>query len=70
MGVYEGRGQLAKAVKDLTQKWHETKMSWTDQQAEEFEKRYIQQFEGDLRQAVTAMEHMASVLNQVYRDCE
>ena len=70
MGVYEGRGQLAKAIKDLTQRWGETKMSWTDQKSEEFEKRYVQQFEADLRQAVTAMEHMATVLNQVHRECE
>jgi hypothetical protein len=70
MGVYEGRGQLAKAMKDLTQRWGETKMSWTDQKAEEFERRYVQQIEADLRQAVTAMEHMATVLHQVRRDCE
>jgi hypothetical protein len=70
MGVYEGRGQLAKALKDLTLKWSETKMSWTDQQSEEFEKRYIIPMQADLRQAVTAMEHIASVLNQVHHDCE
>jgi hypothetical protein len=70
MGVYEGRGQLAKAIKDLSLRWGETKMSWTDHQAEEFERRYIQQITADLRQAVTAMEHIASVLNQVYHDCE
>lgn len=70
MGLYEGRGQLAKAMKDLAQRWGETKMSWTDQQAAEFERRYVQQFEADLRQAVTAMEHMATVLNQVHRECE
>ena len=70
MGVYEGRGQLAKAIKDLTQRWGETKMLWTDQKSEEFERRYIHTIEADLRQAVTAMEHIASVLNQVHRDCE
>jgi hypothetical protein len=70
MGVYEGRGQLAKGIKELNQKWGETKMAWTDSKAEEFEKRYIQQIEADLRQAVTAMEHMAGVLNQCRHECE
>lgn len=70
MGVYEGRGQLAKALKDLTLRWNETKMSWTDQKSEEFEKRYIQPMEADLRQAASAMEHIAGILNMVHRDCE
>lgn len=70
MGVYEGRGQLSKALKDLMQKWHEAKLSWTDEQAEDLEKRYLQPLEADLRSAVTAMEHMSTVLHQVHRACE
>ena len=31
MGVYEGRGQLAKAIKSLMQQWAETRSSWSDE---------------------------------------
>ena len=28
MGVYEGRGQLSKSIKELLLRWNETRMSW------------------------------------------
>jgi hypothetical protein len=70
MGVFEGRGQLAKAVKDLQQKWSATKASWNDPMSEEFERRYLDPLESDVRSAVTAMEHMSAVLHQVHRAVE
>jgi hypothetical protein len=70
MGVYEGRGQLAKAVKELQQKWSQTRMSWNDNVAEEFEKRYLEPIEADLRSATTAMEHMSAVLHSIRRAVE
>ena len=70
MGVFESRGQLAKAVKDLQQKWAEAKGSWNDPVSEEFEKRYLDPLNADVRSAVTAMEHMSAVLHQVHRAVE
>lgn len=70
MGVYEGRGQLAKAIKTLTMRWQETRMSWDDQLARRFEERFLKPLEMDLRSAVGAMEHMATMLHQIHRDCE
>ena len=42
MGVYEGRGQLAKGMKELMAAWMETKSSWKDQNAERFGKIAVQ----------------------------
>jgi hypothetical protein len=70
MGVYEGRGQLHKALKELMLRWHETKLSWTDVMAEQFEKEQVLPLESDMKTAVSAMDHMANVLHQVRRDCE
>jgi hypothetical protein len=69
MGVYEGRGQLARALKDLNLRWMETKSTWQDATSDAFEKEHLLTLEMDLRQAVTAMEHMAQILGQVKRDC-
>ena len=69
MGVHEGRGQLHKALKELMGRWVETKHSWSDVMAEQFEKEQVLPIEGDMKTAVTAMDHMSTVLNQVKRDC-
>ena len=36
MGVYEARGQLAKLMKELTDRWGETKVDWDDVVSEAF----------------------------------
>ena len=41
MGVYEGRGQLAKATKELLARWAETKGDWDDSVSQNFEKRFL-----------------------------
>jgi hypothetical protein len=70
MGVYEGRGQLAKGMKELIGAWMETKSAWKDQNADRFEKKHIQPLEMDLRAAVSAMDVMSQLLATIKRDCE
>jgi hypothetical protein len=70
MGLYEGRGNLNKSLKDLLMKWDQTKLDWSDEVAEEFEKNYLEPLEMTLQQAVAAMDHMAQVLAKVDRDCK
>jgi len=52
MGLYEGRGQLGKLIKDLQLRWHETRMNWDDEQARRFQERFIDTLEQDLRIAL------------------
>jgi hypothetical protein len=70
MGVYESRGQLAKGMKDLLTKWIETKMSWNDSVSERFEKTFLEPLEKDLRNAGSAMDQAANLLNKIRRECE
>ena len=70
MGVYEGRGQLGKAIKLLMHQWADTRSSWSDSMAKQFEEKYLLNMEQDLRNAVGAMDHMAAYLGQVKRDCQ
>ena len=70
MGLHEARGMLAKAMKDLSNRWRETKVNWDDAQSEQFEKKYMETVESDMRMAMTAMDHLAVVLAQIERDCE
>ena len=70
MGVYEGRGQLGKSMKELMNAWLETRSSWKDANAERFEKKHLVPLEMDLRQAVSAMDVMSQLLAAIKRDCE
>jgi hypothetical protein len=70
MGVYEGRGQLAKSMKELMSRWQETRQGWDDPMSRSFEKECLLPIEQDLRNAFGAMEHIAQVLAQVRKDCE
>jgi len=70
MGVYEGRGQLGKSMKELMNAWMETRSSWKDANAERFEKKHLVPIEMDLRQAVSAMDVMSQLISAIKRDCE
>ena len=70
MGVYESRGQLAKLMKELKDKWADTKMDWDDVVSEAFEKKFLEPLEADLRNATGAMDGMALLLGQIRRDCQ
>jgi hypothetical protein len=70
MGVYEGRGNLAKAFKSLEARWMEAKESWDDPRSREFEQRFLVPLEMDLRSAVSAMDQMAVVISRIHQECE
>lgn len=69
MGVYEGGGQLSKAMRQLIGRWEETRAAWDDAQAREFEDKCLIPLQMDLRNAMTAMGHMAAVLEKIKREC-
>jgi hypothetical protein len=70
MGLYEGRGQIGKMMKDLSNRWHETRLNWDDEQARRFEEKFIEPMEMDARNAISAMDEMASLLTQIKQECE
>lgn len=70
MGVHEGRGQLAKAMKELMHRWLDTKSNWRDAVSEKFEEDHLRPLEMDLKAATAAMDHAGQVLAQARRDCE
>jgi len=70
MGVFEARGTLAKAMKDLSLRWSDVRVHWNDERAEEVEKELLQPMEMDLRFAANAMDQLANLLARARRDCE
>jgi hypothetical protein len=70
MGLYEGRGQLSRIMKELMLRWSETKVQWDDAASRAFEQKHLEPMQRDLQQATAAMDHMAGVLSQLRRECE
>ncbi|HEX8342994.1 MAG TPA: hypothetical protein VF624_18980 [Tepidisphaeraceae bacterium] len=70
MGLYEGRGNLTKGMKDLMLRWQSTRSNWNDVVAKQFEETYLEPLETSLRAAVSAMDQMAQTLSRVDRDCK
>jgi hypothetical protein len=70
MGIYEGRGSLAKALKQLDARWQEAKMSWDDSRSRDFEQRVLEPLHMDLRSAVSAMDQMAVLLTKIKSECD
>ncbi len=70
MSLQAGQASLNKAAKVLFARWYETRASWRDQVAQEFEDRYITPLMRDLKTAQEAMDHMGAILTQVRNDCE
>lgn len=70
MGMYEGRGTLAKGFKDLNLRWQTVRGDWDDSVADLFEKTYIEPLEMAIRQAIATMDQAATALSRVRSDCE
>jgi hypothetical protein len=69
MGLYEGRGNLSKAMQILLNKWIETRTGWDDSVADRFEKRWLEPLQHDLQSALAAMDHAAILVSSARRDC-
>jgi len=69
MGLYESRGHLSKALKDLNQKFQHAKVSWNDAQSEQMEKETLANLERDAKAAAEAIDQMIVLVSAAKRDC-
>jgi hypothetical protein len=70
MGVYEGRGNLGKSMKDLINRWQDAKLAWDDPVSHAIETEFLQPMEIELRATLGAMDQMAGILSQLRKDCD
>lgn len=70
MGLFESRGNVHKALKDLILKWQAAKMSWNDEQAQSIETDVLWPLERDVRSAGEAMDVMKALVSSARRDCQ
>lgn len=70
MSLPAGMARMERARKDLLDQWRRANQGWQDANAKQFEEHVIQAIDADLRQAVSAMQQMAAMVDQARRDCE
>jgi hypothetical protein len=57
-------------TRDLANKWENTKNSWRDAKADEFERQYIEELLNSVDKAATVMEQLDKLIGKIRHDCE
>jgi hypothetical protein len=70
MGLEESRGKIGRGMRDLMSLWATTRVHWNDDNAQNFEDKYLHALEMDIKVAAGAMDQMAALLSQIRRECE
>lgn len=70
MSLSSSKGVLTDAVKSLQVSWQRCKGSWSDQNAEQFERDFLSKIDSATRQACDAMDHLRSACDEARRACE
>lgn len=64
-----GKALLANS-KQLLRNWNETKESWHDSKAVEFEERYLRDLWASVDHAAPLFDQLSGVIEKMRRDCE
>jgi hypothetical protein len=70
MNVSAIRNRLEMLTRELSRNWEDTRPSWRDAKAQEFEQRYLQELSAQVDKTGTAIEKLDELLNRVRGDCE
>jgi hypothetical protein len=70
MSASNSRAMLTMATRQLFERWTETRNSWRDQKADEFERLYLSDLDDHLSTALRALEELDPLLEKIHADCE
>jgi hypothetical protein len=70
MNLSGSRALLADATRRLQARWGETRFSWRDRKAQEFEDLYLSDLTESLNAALRVIEELDQLLQQIHADCE
>jgi hypothetical protein len=58
------------ATRELSRKWDETKHSWSDAKAEQFEREYLAELFAQVERSVPIMDELDKLIGSVRNQCE
>ncbi|MEI8038842.1 MAG: hypothetical protein WCJ14_10660 [Verrucomicrobiota bacterium] len=64
------KGLLALATRQLQARWSETRNSWRDQKASEFEALYLAELSQRVTAALRVLEDLDNLLEKIHADCD
>ena len=70
MSLKASKAKLARASKDISKQWEETRHSWRDQKAREFETEFIAPLPDSISSAMAIIDELDSILNKIKKSCE
>ena len=70
MSVSSNGKLLAAATKDLVRRWAETKESWQDTKAIDFEQKHLFELLAGVERAVPVFDDLDKILSRITNDCE
>ncbi len=70
MSTKASAGKLGKVTKQIVLNWGETKQSWRDTKAREFEEKFIAPLPTAVESAMRVMMELDKLLTRIRRDCE
>ena len=62
--------RLTALTKELLNRWQQTRESWMDAKAREFEERYLFELDSLVRSATPSVANLEEVIRKVSSDCE
>ena len=64
------QNRLNGLTKELRVEWEQTKQYWNDAKSLEFEKRFLDELNVSVNQAIASIDALERVLNKARSDCE
>lgn len=64
------KGLLTLATRNLQARWGETRYSWRDRKAEEFEEMYLSELMNGVNSALRVIEELDHLLEKIHADCD
>ena len=64
------QNKLMQLTKELKAEWENTKQYWNDGKTLEFEKRFLNELEGAVNQALHNIDALERILSKVRDDCQ
>ena len=70
MSLKASKAKLQRAGRDIAKQWEETRVSWRDQKAREFEAEFIAALPDSISSAIAIIDDLDNVLHKIKKHCE
>ena len=70
MSMSGSKGLLTLATRQLQARWGETRFSWRDHKAQEFEEMYLSELLHGVNSALRVIDELDNLLDKIHADCD